>query len=226
MPQETELKLAVCPQDLQRLLAHPLLAAQAARSELLGNTYFDTPDLALMRQRIAVRERRQGGRTLLTVKTAGHSTGGLSRRKEWEALTSPGCFDFAALVDDAGLARQLQAWAADLVPVFQTDFLRRSWLLTLEDAVVEVALDEGSISSLSRPHVPSEPILELELELKQGPETALMALADALSQEGSDALPLQLRPSDRSKAERGYVLFLKGDQSTPDQTAAAPDKGC
>lgn len=208
MPQETELKLTVRTHDLPRLLAHPLLAAASPRSDTLGNTYFDTPDLALHRQRIAVRERRQGGRTRLTVKTAGRSTGGLSRRNEWEALTEPGCFDFQALVDDAALAQRLTGLATDLVPVFQTDFVRRSWWLTFDGALVEVALDEGVIRSQARPDVPSEAILELELELKEGPESALMALAQALTQGPPGSAPLQLLPSDRSKAERGYALFL------------------
>jgi inorganic triphosphatase YgiF len=210
MPQETELKLGVRAQDLSHLLAHPLLSTQAAHSEALSNTYFDTPDLALHRQRIAVRERRQGGLTLLTVKTAGQSAKGLSRRQEWEAPTEPGRFDFRALVDDAALAEQLFVLAADLLPVFQTDFQRRSWVLPFEGAEVEVALDEGIICSQVRPDAPSERILELELELKSGPEDALLSLARALAEGAAGSPPLQLQPMDRSKAERGYVLFLNG----------------
>ena len=80
MPQETELKLELHPEDLPQLLAHPLLSAQPPRRERLFNTYFDTSALALRAQRMAVRERRVGRRTLLTVKTAGTSVGGLSRR--------------------------------------------------------------------------------------------------------------------------------------------------
>jgi len=80
MSLETELKLELHPQDLPRLLAHPMLAAQASHRERLLNTYFDTSALSLRAQRMAVRERRVGRRTLLTVKTAGTSVGGLSRR--------------------------------------------------------------------------------------------------------------------------------------------------
>jgi inorganic triphosphatase YgiF len=214
MPQETELKLRLQPQDLPRLLEHPLLSATAPHSEALENTYFDTPALALMQRRIAVRERRQGGRTLLTVKTAGHSIGGLSRRSEWEGPTEPGRFDFPALVDDPVLAQQLGALATALVPVFQTDFHRRSWLLDAGGATVEVALDEGWISSPARPGSRSEAILELELELKKGPEDALLALAQALSQGAPGTPALALEPSDRSKAARGYALFLNGGGET------------
>lgn len=208
MPLETELKLAVHTDDLDRLLTHSLLAERPSSSETLGNTYFDTPDLKLHRLRIAVRERRQGGQTLLTVKTAGRSVAGLSRRHEWEGPTQPGRFDFKTLVDDATLAEQLSRVATDLVPVFQTDFRRRCWMLDVEGARVEVALDEGFISCPTRAQAPGEPILELELELKLGPEKALLTLAQTLAQDSPGSPPLRLSASNRSKAERGYALFL------------------
>lgn len=216
MPQETELKLALHPHDLPRLLAHPLLAAQPPRRERLRNTYFDTATLVLMQQRLAVRERRIGRRTLLTVKTAGHSVGGLSQRGEWEAPTPPGQFDFAALVDDAALAQQLTQVAWQLVPVFRTDFTRRSWLLQHGGAQVEVALDQGLIITGDGRANHRQPILELELELKSGPVDALLDLAHtlALGPEGRAASGLRLRPTDRSKAERGYALF-QGLRPTP-----------
>src|SRR5690606_9628179 len=136
MSQETELKLELHPQDLSRLLTHPLLKSAAPRRERPFNTYFDTSTLALREQRSAVRERRVGRRTLLTVKTAGTSVGGLSRRGEWEAPSRPGVFDFAALVDDPVLAQLLTRVAWQLVPVFRTDFTRRTWLLVHGEAQV------------------------------------------------------------------------------------------
>ncbi|MCD6665542.1 MAG: CYTH domain-containing protein, partial [Hydrogenophaga sp.] len=98
MPQETELKLLIRPEDLPRLLSHPALQAASATRERLYNTYLDTPDLQLKARRMAVRERRIGRRTWLTVKTAGSSTGGMSVRGEWEAPTRPGEPDFRALL--------------------------------------------------------------------------------------------------------------------------------
>lgn len=219
MAQETELKLNLHARDVPRLLAHPLLAAPP-RTEQLFNTYFDTPDLALKAQRMAVRERRVGGRTLLTVKTAGTSVGGLSRRGEWEGPTQPGAMNFAALVDDPALAAMLSALAGQLVPVFRTDFTRRSWQVLHTGAQIEVALDEGTISTGHTSEVPegtrSEPILELELELKSGPEQALMDLARALEQgNGLDGLRW-LQPSNLSKAQRGLALFLQHNPATSD----------
>jgi inorganic triphosphatase YgiF len=56
---ETELKLSLSASDLPRLLAHPRLAGTGSTQRLL-NTYFDTPDLALQRRRMALRERLAG----------------------------------------------------------------------------------------------------------------------------------------------------------------------
>jgi inorganic triphosphatase YgiF len=199
---ETELKLSLSAPDLPRLLAHPLLT-QAGNTQRLLNTYFDTPDLALQQRRMAVRERLAGGQWLLTVKTAGQSQNGLSRRQEWEGPTTPGALQFDTLVDDAALAQDLMTLRPNLRALFCTDFERQRWVVTHDDAQIEVAMDQGRI------HVPgtdlSEPLLELELELLSGPEEALMALADVLRQTPQG--PVMLVPNDASKAQRGMALW-------------------
>jgi triphosphatase len=201
---ETELKLSLSAPDLPRLLAHPLLA-QAGHTQRLLNTYFDTPELALQQRRMAVRERLADEHYLLTVKTSGQSQNGLSRRQEWEGLTTPGALQFDTLVDDAALAPQLMALRPNLRALFCTDFARRRWVIDHAGAQIEVALDQGRI------HVPgtelSEPLLEVELELLSGPEDALMALADALRQTPHG--PVTLAPSDASKAQRGMALWQR-----------------
>lgn len=201
---ETELKLSLSAPDLPRLLAHPLLA-QAGHTQRLLNTYFDTPDLALQQRRMAVRERLAGAQWLLTVKTAGQSQNGLSRRQEWEGPTTPGALQFDTLVDDAALATELLAMRPRLKALFCTDFQRERWVIAHEGAQIEVALDQGRI------HVPgtdlSEPLLEVELELLSGPEVALMSLADALRQTPQG--PVMLVPSDASKAQRGMALWQR-----------------
>ena len=201
---ETELKLSLSAPDLPRLLAHPLLA-QAGHTQRLLNTYFDTPELALQQRRMAVRERLAGEQWLLTVKTAGQSQNGLSRRQEWECPTAPGALQFDTLVDDAALATELLAMRPRLKALFCTDFQRQRWVITQAGAQIEVALDQGRI------HVPgtdlSEPLLELELELLSGPEEALIALADVLRQTPEG--PVMLVPSDASKAQRGMALWQR-----------------
>ena len=201
---ETELKLSLSAPELPRLLTHPLLATDADMQRLL-NTYFDTPDLALQQRRMAVRERLAGDQWLLTVKTAGQSQNGLSRRQEWEGPTTPGALQFDTLVDDAALAQDLMALRPTLRALFCTDFERQRWVIAHAGDQIEVALDQGRI------HVPgtdlSEPLLELELELLSVPEAALMALADVLRQTPQGSV--MLMPSDASKAQRGMALWSR-----------------
>ena len=199
---ETELKLSLDAADLPHLLSHPMLQ-QPSDAQRLFNTYFDTPALDLQARRMAVRERLAGEQWLLTVKTAGHSENGLSRRQEWEGPTTPGALQFDALVDDATLAADLMALRPALQPLFATDFERQRWVLEHDGARVEVALDQGRI------HVPgtplSEALLEVELELLDGPEAALGTLAAALRQTASETIALT--PNDTSKAQRGMALW-------------------
>jgi inorganic triphosphatase YgiF len=201
---ETELKLSLSAPDLPRLLAHPLLT-QTGNTQRLLNTYFDTPELALQQRRMAVRERLAGEQWLLTVKTAGQSHNGLSRRQEWEGPTTPGALQFNTLVDDAALAQDLMTLRPNLRALFCTDFERQRWVITHAGAKIEVALDQGSI------HMPgtdlSEPLLELELELLSGPEEALLALAEVLRHTPQG--PVMLVPSDASKAQRGMALWSR-----------------
>ena len=200
MATETELKLCIAPEAVAALLQHPRLTAQPIQRHL-RNTYFDTDDLALTRQKVAVRERLVDGQTLLTVKTAGQSQDGLSHRNEWEAPTQPGRFDFVSLIDDAALASTLATLADLLVPVFTTDFERLIWRVTVDDSDVEVALDRGLIQVQRDGQQGQTPICELELELKSGDEKALATLAAELQ------ATTILTPTDESKAARGYALF-------------------
>ena len=204
---ETELKLNLHAHDVPALLAHPLLAAPAKVQRLL-NAYFDTPTLDVKQRRMAVRERLAGEQWLLTVKTAGPSDQGVSRRQEWEAPTTPGALDFASLVGDAELAAMLMRLRTQLKPLFRTDFERHSWVVAHHDARIEVALDQGHIT------VPgtalSETILELELELLSGPDAALHALAEVLRHTTQGAIALT--PSDTSKAQRGMALWAQASR--------------
>lgn len=209
MPQETELKLALHPKDAERLLAHPLLGGLPRAGRRLFNTYFDTPELALREARLAVRERRVGAARWLTVKTSGSTVGGLSRRGEWEVPKPHGRVDFARIVDEPALAGALRDWAPALRAVFRTDFVRRALVVEHAGSRIELALDDGQISVGSGRRARRERLLEVELELLDGPVDALFDLAHTLvlGPEGQTARALRLHPEPRSKAERGYALF-------------------
>lgn len=228
MAQETELKLLLRPETLPALLAHPLLGGQRPRPRRLRNTYVDTPALDLMARGIAVRERRIGRSTLLTVKTAGTSIGGLSVRGEWEGPTRPGQPDFPALLGEHPLATTLAALADELAPVFRTDFTRRAWHLEHAGARIELALDQGHIMASRGTATRREPLLELELELVDGPAHALYELALSLAwpTDNDPVRPgLWLMPSDRSKAQRGLALFLGRGPTVQQPAPAATNPG-
>lgn len=194
---ETELKLSLPSRSAAKLAAHPMLAGIKPLRQRLLNTYYDTPDLRLQRERIAVRYRKKGWQWLLTVKCAAPSAGGLARRNEWEAPGLPGEFDFSH-VDDKKMRRRLESMRDELIPAFTTDFTRNTWLLKPEPGIlIELALDRGQIEAKGR----HELICEIELELFEGDAGALFTAALALQAK------LPLHPESASKAERGYRLL-------------------
>lgn len=196
MATEIELKLALTPATARALERHSLLVGITPTSHRLLNTYYDTPDLSLKAQRIALRFRKRGRQWLLTVKSAEPASGGLAQRNEWETPATQGQWQFDH-VDQPALRAMLVAAAPTLEPVFTTDFRRQAWTLPFGSSVVEVALDRGRIESQER----RQPICEVELELISGEIADLFALARRLQAD------LPLRPSAASKAERGYALF-------------------
>ena len=86
MAQELEIKLSVAQPDLDRAVDWLLGQPNTYESETLqlGNTYYDTPDGDLNRQKIALRIRKLGDRHIQTLKTRGEFVDGAHRRQEWE----------------------------------------------------------------------------------------------------------------------------------------------
>ncbi|HRE18096.1 MAG TPA: CHAD domain-containing protein [Rhodocyclaceae bacterium] len=196
MAREIELKLSLQPSAVAVLRRHPLLGTPQGRQRL-HSVYYDTPDLALLRQGVGVRQRREGRCWLQAVKTAEPASGGLASRSEWESPATPGVFDFSG-VDHAAIRAIVTACRDALQPLFVTDCWRTVWLVQYGTAVIEVALDRGQV--ICGAH--RSPICEVELELCEGRLDDLFALALALQRE------VALQPMVDSKAERGYRLFL------------------
>jgi triphosphatase len=192
---EIELKLALDDRHAARLRRHPLLAGAKASRRHLHSVYFDTPDFALMRRSIAFRLRRVGYHWVQTLKAESRAVGALSSRPEWEIPVAGSTPDFAVMPPEA-LDLLAGIDLARVGPVFSTEFQRTTWELATAGAVAELALDRGSI----RAGEASQPLSELEIELKSGPPEALFDWARQLLAD----LPLRVEP--RSKAERGYVL--------------------
>lgn len=195
-PQEIELKLALPPGEADAFLKRMARRRTAPLEQALVTLYFDTPDFALSAAGVALRVRRVGRRWLQTLKTEGERTGGLSRRIEYEMPVRSGALDWARFPPEA-LAHVPDSVRAQVVPVFETRFRRTAWLLKGRGgAQIEVALDVGEVVAGER----SQPICEIELELKAGQPDALFALALDW------AAAFGCLPFDVSKAERGVRL--------------------
>lgn len=201
MGKETELKFLVDPVLLLKLAHHPLVEKSKdgpKRSEKLVSVYFDTPDLDLMNEKIALRIRQIDDRFIQTIKTAQPLSGEAWTRGEWETEVKDETPDLSLIKDDALSAFLTPKIAKQLAPLFRTEINRTSFLLKTEDAEIEMALDQGLI----RTPAGEENVSEIELELISGDPLALFRTALALA----DQTPLRL--SMKSKAERGYHLAL------------------
>ena len=199
MSQEIEIKLSVPEEHALRLwevLAHH--PHDKPVTQRLFSAYYDTPERALKAAGAALRLRREGGRWIQTVKSAGHVAGGLHQRAEHEVELAAQLPSFPAIAEagfrDLVADRRLRE---ALTVAFTTEFNRASTLFRpAAGEVVEVSFDRGVIAAGDR----REPICEIELELKSGPPRSLFDLALEIAA----ALPVRL--DNRSKAERGYAL--------------------
>ena len=164
----------------------------------LGNTYFDTPTRQLRQWGLGLRIRTRDGQHEQTIKGKGGSVAGLHQRVEYNLPVQDPWPQLAAFPADLWPTEaDLPALQAGLQPQFNTDFRRLAWRVQPVAGVeIEVAWDRGQISANGA----SLPIAEVELELIQGPASALFTLGASLLALGG------LRPGDQSKAQRGYQL--------------------
>lgn len=198
MDTEIEIKFLVS-RDITDSLPELLQSYQILQHDQqhLANTYFDTADLALRRMKAGLRIRSRNGRLEQTIKLAGSQVGGLHQRPEYNValeVHNPDLSRFPARLWPAGT--DIDSLQQGLQPLFCTDFVRHRWLLALDDAEIELALDSGEVQAGER----REPIRELELELVRGDASALFELAETLVKQGG------LRLGAVSKAQRGYRL--------------------
>jgi inorganic triphosphatase YgiF len=214
---EVEVKFVTDPAGLATALASPLLRAPgvAAPARKLTTVYFDTPDFDLQQRRIALRVRRDGRKApVMALKWSPAGEGSFSRG-EIE-------FPVTKLQPDLTLCQgEIGEFARGLVgdkPLeakYETRVSRIVRLVTQGATTIEVAFDEGLIVAGDL----SQPLCELELELKSGEARDLYEFAAALS----EGLPLRLDAT--SKAERAWRLAT-GVLSTPVKIkpiALAPD---
>ncbi|WP_394192449.1 CYTH domain-containing protein [Pseudoalteromonas atlantica] len=201
MDTEIELKFLVSDAVVPLI---PALITQFAKtvtnkpSRSLQNAYYDTPSRELRALDIGFRTRCADNQCEQTIKLAGEVVGGLHQRPEYNLPIEgnrPDITEFDSSIWPHGM--QVNAIAANLYPIFSTNFIRRTWLIETESgAKIEVVLDKGEVSASGR----IEPICELEIELMEGSRNELFALADKLVAQSNIRLGLY------SKAARGYRL--------------------
>jgi len=201
------LKLAVVSADLAAVSR--ALAALAPRyapvRRVLVTTYFDTPDFALQQTGSTLRVRDDGGRFLQTLKTAVGDGGDLLTRGEWEDPVAENRPDPQAPSSGSQLP---EAVADDLRALFVTEVSRETIEIEPSPGTrIEAAVDTGKIRAIESSR--TEPISEIELELKSGDPTALYDLALRLL----ETAPLQIET--RSKSERGYRLVAAAGAAPP-----------
>jgi triphosphatase len=182
-----------------------------AVSQRLVSTYFDTPDHALRRKGTILRVREHAGQFIQTVKTDGDEPANLLARGEWEDPVAGNRPDPEAAESGSHLPPGV---AGELAPLFVSEVERI--VIDIEPTPgtrIEAAIDQGSINTADGGR--SEPLSELELELKEGDPAALYDLALELL----ETAPLRI--DLRSKAERGYRLSA-GVEAPPEAISAEP----
>lgn len=171
----------------------------STKKQLLHNVYFDTAHRLLRKMEMGLRVRSCDNRSVQTIKTAGRVIGGLHQRPEYNEPIQglrPELARFQDKIWPAGC--DIKALEEDLIPIFSTDFERRTWLVEMsDDTLIEVAYDCGFIET----NQGNMELCEVELELIKGDEKQLFLLA------GDIALLPEVRLGNVSKAQRGYMLI-------------------
>ncbi|MBV8650524.1 MAG: CHAD domain-containing protein, partial [Alphaproteobacteria bacterium] len=198
MPNEIELKLDVPANIAPKILRQPWLRAMTSgpiERERLVSVYFDTKKSLLRKHGIVLRVRHRGEKRLQTIKIA-NGAGGPLARSECESEIDSDTPDLArakgTALEQLGrkkLGRKLQA-------IFETSVERVAVPLRSHDSDIELAIDAGEIRATEG----SEPVSEIEIELKDGDPAAIASIAERLAK----TLPVSF--GLRAKGERGYAL--------------------
>lgn len=202
MASELELKLAACPDKLNKIkaLELPGISQQSPwNTKRLTNVYYDNSEFKLRELGVGMRIRQIDDQLIQCVKSSGKAIGGLHQRNEDEIVIETNQLDITKIQEPylQILVEEAIEDGGELTPCFETNFDRTSCLLTFSDSTkIEVALDIGDIvcgdSKLA--------ICEVELELIEGSADYIFAIGRYLVKE------MGLTLSNSSKARRGYSL--------------------
>ncbi|MBV8921004.1 CYTH and CHAD domain-containing protein [Bradyrhizobium sp.] len=207
---EIELKLLVDPDRLADFNDVGVIATHARSKgtrKHLKSIYYDTPRRTLRRNGLSLRVRQSGARFVQTVKL--ESAGDPLRRGEWEASVPSADPDVALAMPFVPEELRPEIAHDGLEAVFTADIHRHERVLDMPAGTIEIAFDHGLLKAGAW----SQPVSEIELELKGGSPSTIYDLALRLSEHGP------VKPSIRSKSARGHDLAA----DTP-PTARKPGK--
>lgn len=207
---EIEIKFMADAATLDSVRQLPeIAAATVPDAHRLVTIYYDTPEDDLRRAGHTLRIRRKGDALpKLSVKSQAVAGEGPFHRHELEVTAPDGLPSLGLLLPEIRAALSAAISKRPLLPRFDVHVERTAILLTHRSSVIEIALDRGKIVGGAA----SEPVSELELELKSGTVGDLLDFASHLTRQ----FPLQL--DFVSKSERGYRL-LSGDPPSPVKAA-------
>lgn len=215
---EVELKLLASAEAIEQIRKASLIVQHARNRGVvrrLDTIYYDTPDHALSRQRSSLRVRRNGTRYTQTLKLARADHLSIVRQ-EWETPLDTPAPDLTRLPAEIN-ASVGELAKGGLSPVFATKIRRHAQRLTIRDAEIEIAFDEGVVEAGEH----REPLVEIELELKAGDSCALYDVGMLLL----DVAPLRI--CTLSKADQGYALAVNAvPQATKAEGSIVSAKHC
>ena len=161
----------------------------------METTYYDTPDRALSALRYTLRKRLQNGISVCTLKTPAGAA-----RGEWETECDTIEDAIGKLISMGAPADLAELTREGLVHTCGAKFTRLAKTLAIPGGSVELALDQGYLLGGSQ----TEPLCELEVELKTGSQEACDTFAEAISTR------FGLLPEQKSKFARAVALH-KGE---------------
>ena len=196
---EIELKLAAFPEHIPQLrqALESMGIISVAPTLTLNSVYYDSANLKLRRKELSLRVREYEGQHFQTLKSSNFTSGNHLSRDEWEDVIDGDRPDLAAA--QTGPRLYDAVFSEKLLPQFKTTVRRTAIALEPRPSTrIEAAFDEGEIRGAEGDV--SDPLCEIELELKSGDTAAIYDVALRLL----DVAPLRIET--RSKAERGYRL--------------------
>jgi inorganic triphosphatase YgiF len=216
---ETELKLRFAEPDGQAAFLADTwtgdLVLPDSRIELdMVSHYFDTADLTLTGMKTSLRIRKEGEERVASLKMGDEARNGLHQRLEWQVRLDDETWPdqggagldlgwFARYASSEGdpdelLRDILQRIAGQpLAEICQARFRRIAFAVGYGDTLMELALDQGELMAEGL----SQPVNELELELKEGDVRDLVSLGQELMAR------FQLVPEGQSKYARCISLL-------------------